>query len=253
MKIQFRHIASAIAIFFLPSALCRPVLRLLGHRISNQARLGFSLVIADRLFLQGTARIGHFNFLRLSRLVMRTHAYFGRGNIVYGPISIALAERSAIGNNNKIVRGPRGVVSSGPACLRLGELTKITSEHRLDCTTSIHIGAFSTIAGTSSQIWTHGYVHAIAGPDRYRIDGPIEIGNNVYIGSSCIINAGVTIASGAIIGSGTVVATSLLEPALYVSSSIRLLPRPAPPSERPDLRRLDDPRLVEAVYIKTRL
>lgn len=250
MMLHLRLLASAIAILCLPSLLCRPILRLLGHRISPQARLGCSLVLADRLVLQGASRIGHFNLLRLRRLVMRQGAYLGRGNVIHGPISVSLAIGAAIGNNNKIVRGPRGLITSGPACLRLGELSKITAEHRLDCTTSISIGAFSTMAGTSCELWTHGYVHDQSGPGRYRIDGPVRIGHNVYIGSASVITAGVTIADGVIIGAGTTVARSLLEPGLYVSAGLRKLDRPLSPDQRLDLRLVKDEQLCERVYVK---
>lgn len=245
-----RQWASALAILCLPSMLGRPVLRLLGHRISGRVRLGFSLVLAERLVLQGSARIGHFNMLRLRRLVMRHGAYVGRGNVIYGPISLSLAELAAIGNNNKIVRGPQGVVTSGSACLRLGELAKITSGHRLDCTMSVSIGAYSTIAGTSCEVWTHGYVHDLSGPGRYRIDGKVRIGRNVYIGSASVITAGVTIADGVIIGAGTAVARNLLEPGLYVSAGLRQLDRPEDPDQRTDLMPGQDERLCERVYVK---
>lgn len=248
--LNLRLWASALVILFLPSTLCRPLLRLLGHRISAQARLGFSLILADTLVLQGATRIGHFNLLRLRRLVMREGAYLGRGNIIHGPISVSLAERAAIGNNNKIVRGPIGQVTSGPASLRLGELAKITSEHRLDCTTSVSMGAFSIMAGTSCQLWTHGYVHDQTGPGRYRIDGPVRIGHNVYIGSASIITAGVTIADGVIIGAGTTVARNLLEPGLYVSAGLRQLMSPNDPDQRADLMQVQDEQLCERVYVK---
>lgn len=250
MMLRLRLWVSALIILCLPSPMCRPMLRLLGHRISRQARLGFSLVLADRLVLQGSARIGHLNLLRLRRLVMRQGAYLGRGNIIHGPISVSLADCAAIGNNNKIVRGPRGMVTSGPACLRLGELAKITAEHRLDCTTSVSMGAFSTMAGTSCELWTHGYVHDQSGPGRYRIDGPVRIGHNVYIGSASIITAGVTIADGVIIGAGTTVARSLMEPGLYVSAGLRQLKRPDDPDQRADLMPVQDKLLCERVYIK---
>lgn len=248
--LRLRLWTTAIAIFFLPSFLCRLILRLLGHRIGSQVRIGYSLVLVDRLVLQGTTHIGHFNLLRLRRLVMRQGAYMGRCNVINGPISVSLAERAAIGNNNKIVRGPRNLVTSGPACLRMGELAKITSRHRLDCTTSVSMGAFSTMAGTSSELWTHGYVHDQTGPGRYRIDGQVRIGHNVYIGSASVITAGVTIADGVIIGAGTTVARSLLESGLYVSAGLRKLERPQSPDERPDLTLAKDELLCERVYIK---
>lgn len=250
MTLRLRLWLTALIVLCMPSPLCRPLLRLLGHRISGQARLGFSLVLVHHLILQGATCIGHFNLLRLRRLVMRRGAYLGRSNAIYGPISVSLAERAAIGNNNKIVRGPRGLVTSGPACLRLGELAKITANHRIDCTTSLSLGAFTTIAGTASEVWTHGYVHDQSGPGRYRVDGSVRIGHNVYIGSACVITAGVIIADGVIVGAGTTVARSLLEPGLYVSAGLRKLDRPPSPDERADLILVKDEQLCERVYIK---
>lgn len=248
-----RHLkiwATALIILCLPSQLGRPMLRLLGHRIGSKVRLGFSLILAERLILQGNVKVGHFNLLRIKRLVMRHDAYLGRLNLIYGPMSISLDKQAAIGNSNKIVRGPLGVVTSGPAHLRLGALSKITADHRLDCTRSIVIEAFSTLAGTSSELWTHGYVHDREGPGRYRIDGTLRIGNNVYIGSRSVITAGVTIADAVIVGAGTTVARNLLEQGLYVSATLRRLAPPGNPDLRDDLAPLVDTRLCERVYVK---
>lgn len=249
MKQSLRQWATAVAAL-LPGILARMALRALGHAIGPGARIGFSLLLVDRLVLQGGARIGHFNFLRLRRLVMRRGSYFGRANLVHGPLSIALSARAAIGNRNKIVRGPIGFVTNGPALLRLGELSKITADHRVDCTSSFWVGDFSTIAGTGTQIWTHGYLHDEQGPGRYRVDGRVVIGNNVYVGSACILTTGVHIADGIIVGTGTTVARSLTEPGMYVSAGLRHLDRPADPDSRSDLEPVDAPLLCERVYVK---
>jgi acetyltransferase-like isoleucine patch superfamily enzyme len=142
--------------------------------------------------------------------------------------------------------------TSGPAQLWLGELAKITARHRIDCTQSVHIGDYSTVAGAGSQIWTHGYVHDVKGPGRYRVDGRVVIENNVYIGSACLISMGVRIGTGVIVGGGTAVPKSLTEPGLYVSAPMRSLPRPADPEERGDVALLSDPNLVERVFLKRR-
>lgn len=247
---RFRHWATALCTLLLPSGMCIPLLRFLGHRIGSGAHIGCSFIMSDQLVLQGNASIGHFNFISTRRVVLRREAYIGRGNIIYGPLSVSLAERAAIGNSNKIVRGKLGPVTVGPSRLRLGELSKITASHRIDCTASIIVGAFSTFAGTSSELWTHGYVHQLSGPGRYRIDGRITIGDNVYIGSSSIITAGVRICDGVIVGAGTTVAKNLLEPGLYVSAGIRKLERPNSPDVRPDLTPIDNQTLCERVYIK---
>ena len=249
MKKSLRQWATALAAL-LPGSMARVALCVLGHEVGPGARIGFSLLLVDRLVLQEGARIGHFNFLRLRRLVMRQGSYFGRANFVHGPLSIAMATRAAIGNRNKIVRAPIGLVTRGPALLRLGELSKITADHRVDCTSSLWVGDFSTIAGTGTQIWTHGYVHDEQGPGRYRVDGRVVIGSNVYVGSSCILTTGVHIADGIIVGAGTTVARSLTEPGMYVSVGLRRLERPVDPDTRPDLQHVDDPQLCERVYVK---
>jgi acetyltransferase-like isoleucine patch superfamily enzyme len=247
---RFRRVVTGFVCLCLPSMLARCLLRLLGHTVGKRVRLGFSIVLADHLALEGDARIGHFNIIVVRRLVMRAGSYFGRANVVHGPMDVCLRQRAAIGNNNKVVRGPHGSVTSGPSMLRLGELTKITSQHRLDCTSSIHLGDFTQVAGTSCQLWTHGYVHAEAGADRYRIDGSIRIGSSVYVGSGCIVTAGVCIADGVMVGAGSVVSKSLVETGLYVGSGLRQLARPADPELRLDLVRVIDERLCERVYRK---
>ncbi|MBB4842423.1 acetyltransferase-like isoleucine patch superfamily enzyme [Paucibacter oligotrophus] len=234
----------------LPSPLAVVILRVCGHRIGPECRIGFSLLWVDRMFLQGCNRIGHFNLIACKRLCIGTDGYIGRANAIAGPLSILLRREGAIGNSNKVVRGSQGPVTIGPASLRIGRLAKITAEHRIDCTRSVSIGDYSTLAGVGIQVWTHGYIHETIGPGRYRIDGPVAIANNVYIGASCIISMGTDICAGVIVGAGTTIARSIDQPGLYVSSAIRQLPRPADPAERRDLVAEVDPALSERVYVK---
>ena len=251
MKKIFIRYSTALTILLLPSILAIGVLRLLGHRVGAGCRFGFSLVMVDYIEMECNSTIGHLNFIRINRLAMGEKSYIGRMNIINGPLSVVLAIKAAIGNGNKIVRGRTGVVTYGLSELRLGELTKITSNHYIDCTQSIQLGNFSVLAGIGSQIWTHGYIHEAHGAGRYRVDGKIEIGHNVYIGSGSIISMGVRIASGVIVGAGVTVARNLDEPGLYVSAAIRQLPRPVDPEQRADLVRVTEPSLCERVYVKT--
>ena len=244
-----RKAATALLVLALPTPFVRPLLNGMGHCVHSGCRVGFSWLWCDFIGLDHGVRIGHFNLVAVRRLLLRERSYFGRMNVAKGPIDVVLQPRAALGNGNRVLRGPAGV-SSGPAQLWLGELAKITADHRVDCTQTVRVGAFSIIAGASSQLWTHGYVHEIEGAGRYRIDGRIVIENNVYIGSACLISMGVRIAKGVIVGGGTSVARSLSEPGLYVSAPIRALPRPPAPQDRPDLSRLADPRLLEPVFVK---
>jgi acetyltransferase-like isoleucine patch superfamily enzyme len=249
MKRGLRLCATALAAL-LPRPFGPAALNLLGHSVGGRARIGFSLVLADRLVLQDGARIGHLNLLMMRRLVMRSGARMGRRNVVHGPVSIAMGEHALIGNRNKVLRAPQGSVCPGPALFRLGELAGITGDHRVDCTRSVRMDDFSTVAGAGTQIWTHGYVHDQEGPGRYRIDGRVRIGRNVYVGSACVVTAGVSIADGAVVGAGATVARSLSEPGLYVSAGLRRLERPPSPDQRTDLTVVEDEALSERVYVK---
>jgi acetyltransferase-like isoleucine patch superfamily enzyme len=234
----------------LPSIVLRPVLRALGHRIGRRVRIGFSVVLVERLYLADGASIGHLNLLSCECLLLREAAYLGRLNALIGPFRVVLRRDAAIGNANKITRGPRPSTAVGSARIRLGRLAKLTANHRVDLTCSVTIGDYSTFAGVGSQIWTHGYVHATTGAGRYRIDGPVIVGNNVYVGSGAIINGGVRIGSGIIVASGLTVASDFDESGFYVPAGIRRLPLPGPPEERSDLVPVPRDGLCETVFRK---
>ncbi len=226
MKRQLR----ALLLFCLPSRLASIVGNCLGYRIDRTARIGFSMVLVDRLEMGAGTIIGH-------------------GNQIKGPITIEMAERAKIGHFNTVSRAAQGI-SVGPSTLRMGVYSAVTARHRLDLCTDISIGDYSTVAGTGCQLWTHGYVHEMEGIARYRIDGPIVIEDNVYIGSMCFISMGVRMAKGVIVGGGTAVAKDLLEPGLYVSGPLRQLPRPPEPDQRADLEAVDPARSCDRVYRK---
>ena len=246
---MFRRMLTGVLTLMLPSLLAAFLLNLIGHRVSRHARIGFSFLGVSRLVLARGARVGHFNLFLCRRLVLHSDGRVGRANLVSGPISVRGGIKSLIGNSNKITRGGAHIRKAG-SLLYIGEIAGITAGHRVDCTRSISIGDYSTIAGVGSQLWTHGYIHEESGPGRYRVDGTIRIGRNVYIGSMCVISAGVRIANCVIIGSGSSVGKSLDEPGLYVSQPLRHLPRPGPPGNNPKLEKLPSDFSCDRVYEK---
>ena len=233
----------------IPSIFLPTILQLLGHKVAQDARIGFSIILVDRLFMDSGARIGHFSIVRLKRVLLRKGAYFGHMNFFKGPFSMALSRRAGIGNRNVVTRARYGV-SYGHASLVLGELSKITAGHKIDCMNSVLIGDNCTLAGTGTQVWTHGYVHADSGPERYRIDGRVQIGNNVNIGSRSIITGGVMIADEIMVGVGTTVSKTLSNPGFYVSGELRLLPKPTNPESRSNLEWIETSHVIENVYRK---
>lgn len=249
---MLNKIFSALIFFLFPTSVIRPIANLMGHYIGPGAKVGFSFIWCDSVALDSRVLIGHFNIFIVQKLLMREAAQVGHMNTLKGPFYVILRERAAFGHRNKVQRARPGV-SVGFSRLRLDSGAKITSDHRIDCTQSVCFGEYSILAGSGSQLWTHGYVHDVEGAGRYRIDGQIVIESNVYIGSACLISMGVRIGKGVIIGGGTSVAASLTKPGLYVSAPIRRLARPASPDSRIDLNRVIDRRLIEKkVYIKRR-
>ena len=251
MKQIVRRAVTGLVTLAAPSPIARVILNTLGHKIGPGVRIGFSLLLCDYIALGPHAVIGHFNVCRMNRLVLRNGSILGRSNILVGPFDVALRERAAIGNRNRILRGQTGV-SFGPARLFLDHDAKITSDHRIDCTQSVHFGAYSHLAGAGSQVWTHAYVHEVTGPGRYRIDGRVIIEANVYVGSACVVSLGVRIGRGVIVGAGSTVSRSILEPGMYVSSPLRVLPRPPAPHSRSELRPANNEGLCESVFVKQR-
>jgi len=233
----------------LPTALMRLPANACGHRIAKGARIGLSLVLADRIVMAPTARIGHLSVLRVRRVVMRDKARVGHLNMCKGPFSIQLMHRAAIGHRNTVTRAPRGV-TYGPSRFYLGDLSKITASHSVDMTRSVRFGHFTTLAGKGSQIWSHGYVHDVQGEGRYRVDGPVMLGDNVYVGSGAIITGGVTLGDQVIVGAGVTVSKSLSQPGMYVSAPMRMINRPTSPQTRADMTQVAAPGLVETVYVK---
>jgi len=236
-------------ICLLPSALACVALRGLGFSIGTNVKIGFSLVFVDSISLGDNTAIGNGNICMCDSITLQQNAYIGRLNILHGPFAVILCKYAAIGNSNKITRGARWVVTSGRSFIRLGVWSKITSDHRVDLTRSVFFGNYTTLAGTRSEIWTHGYVHAASGPGRYRIDGSVVLCNNVYIGSRSLITSGVRIASSIQVGAGAVVSKSLREKGIYVSQGLRILPIPGDPNLRSDL--LIDTNCSEIVFTKS--
>ena len=205
----------AAALALLPARIGRLIANRMGYAIAPGTRIGLSWIQVARLEMAPGSNIGHFN-------------------IVKGPFDVELVEHAALGHMNTILGPPRPDVGTR-SHLKLGIWAKITHSHHLDMTDSVAIGDYSTIAGAGSQLWTHGYVHDAEGIGRYRVDGEIEIANNVSVGSGAIITQGVRIGPGITIGAGTVVAKDLTEPGFYVTGAVRHLPRPQAPELRADL------------------
>lgn len=237
-----------ILTFFLPSKLIILLLKSWGYKVSIKSKFGFSFIYAKEFEINSNTKIGHFNFIVCESLKMEEGSYIGSLNIIKGPIKILMASRAAIGNRNLIKRSSPPV-SYGDAYLKIGYLSKITASHLIDCTRTVEIGNYSILAGASTQVWTHGYYHYPTGPERYRIDGEVKIGNNVYVGSRCTFNLGVEVSDGITIGSNSSISKSLKRPGLYVSQSLRYIDTNAEEAKK-KMVKVDKYKVCEEVFEK---
>jgi acetyltransferase-like isoleucine patch superfamily enzyme len=245
---KFNCLLTTLVVLLLPKWMKPYLLRLLGHSVSSSCSIGFNLIKVEKLCLDEHTSIGHFNYINCRRLVMREKSYIDHFNKIRGPLSVWLKSEAAIGRRNDIYRAPKQV-SFGSAHLKLGVLSKITSSHTVDCMASVSFGNFCTLAGARSQLWSHGYYHYPVGPDRFRVDGRIRIGNNVYIGSATVITMGVRVADSVIIGSHSSVARNLDKPGLYVSQPLRFIATDIEQTIK-NLIVVESAELVEKVYLK---
>ena len=242
----FRRLSSLL-LFLLPTKYARLVLPRSSYKIEKGANVGFSWLAVRQLAMRAGSRIGHLNYIKCDRVALRGGALIQNMNLIRGPFSVFMDHRGQIGNRNVITRAPSGV-TWGRSQLRIGFNSKITAGHKVDCCRSIKIGGNSIVAGLASQLWTHGYVHEPSG-ERFRIDGSITIGNNVYISSACVINAGIVIGDNITVGTHSCVSKNLMSSGLYVNSPLRYIDR-TPEQLIATLVPVDDDSLCERVYKK---
>jgi acetyltransferase-like isoleucine patch superfamily enzyme len=185
---------------------------LLGWKIDKAARIGFSIIIADRVIMAPEAKIGHMNFIAgLTLLRLDQTARISKLNILHG----VSRSRTGVYPNSKNRR----------ANVFLQRGSSITTAHYLDCSDQIVIGEFSTLAGFRSQIVTHSVdlTNATQGTARVRI------GERTFIGTSSVILKGTKVPSFSVFAAGSVITNDIREDcALYggvPARKIRPLPR----------------------------
>jgi acetyltransferase-like isoleucine patch superfamily enzyme len=169
----------------LPWPLKRPLLqRCFGYQLAPSARIGLAWIYPRRLQMAAGARIASGTVaLNLDALEMGPHASIGRSNWITGfPTGT---------NSPHFAHQPER-----RAELLLGEHAAITKHHHIDCTNSITIGPFSTIAGYYSQLLSH----AIDLQHNRQHSEPIHIGTYCFVGSNCVILGGSVLPNHCVLG-----------------------------------------------------
>lgn len=242
------NITRAFLCFLFPTRIVRPLLNYLGWEIGLNGRIGFSIILSENVRLAAGVRIGSLNLLNSQALLCDENVTIGHGNRCKGKVNIILKREAALGNFNIIVKASE-VVKKGETQFYIGEQSKVTSRHYIDCICDVVLRDGVVIGGCGSQIWTHGYYHYPDRHERFRVDGSVEIGNYCYIGSQSVISPGVKLCQGVSIGSHSSIAKSINLPGLYVSHSLRRIKK-TPEETIQGLIKGDSDSSVEKYYVK---
>lgn len=179
----------SIAGWFLPWPLRRLILVwALGYSIHKTARIGLSLICANRLEMGPGSRIGHLTLCKSGVELLRLGEQAGIGNLNWisgEPLQNTLHFNDIAG------RRPELVVHDHAA---------ITNRHYVDCTASVSIGRFSTIAGVHSVILTHGI----------DLKACRQSAASVMIGEYCLTGTGVVVLAGAVLPDHSVLGANAL-------------------------------------------
>ncbi len=185
--------------------------RVFGWDIDPTAYIGRSLILVQHVSMGPETSIGSLNVIRnLEELRLAKGASIATRNFISAHPMAALAFKT---KNRR-------------ACLIMGEWSKITVGHEIDCSDTVEIGDHAGLIGYRCQILTHSL-------DLIRdeqVTGPVKIGPNSGVMSGCILLSGTRVPARCIISAGSVVATKLTKEQTFYRGN------PAQPvRELPDL------------------
>ncbi len=188
--------AIALLSVALPWPVRRLVLRrLCGYKIAAGARIGLSLVAVDELEMEAGSFIGHLNVIKgVTRVKLGESSKIGSLNWVSG-----IGER-----NDKHFSDEPGRRSQ----LVMGRYASITGRHSLDCSNSVEIGEFTTIAGAGTQILTHA-IDVVEGRQR---SAPVRVGPYCFVGTACVLLKGSALPDHAVLGALSMLRKAETEP-----------------------------------------
>lgn len=192
-----------LLVLFLPWGIRRRLLNWrYGWSISSSARIGKSIILAQKLIMGPHSRIHHVVFCKAIDL-------------------LELGEDSGIAPLTYIAgfstRDKRffKYVDYRRCELVLGAHAGITSRHFVDCNGGVYIGDFTTVAGIRTQILTHSI-------DIYknRQDAkPIFIGKCCFLGTGCILLPGSKLPDYSVLGAGSVLTKAYEEVGMLYAGS----------------------------------
>lgn len=170
------------------------LMKLLGYELHPTSRIGFSWVYPRRLLMGAGARIDHLTVCKsLDYLEILDCGTVGRLNWIYGAPDQSLVYRRDVGRRSE---------------LKIGRHAAITNRHIIDCTNSVSIGAYATLAGYRSQVLTHSIDLA----ESRQSSSPIEVGDYSFVGTACVLLGGSVLPKYSILGAGSLLNRAYSEP-----------------------------------------
>ncbi|MDP3491720.1 MAG: hypothetical protein Q8R82_01295 [Hyphomonadaceae bacterium] len=160
--------------------------KLLGYQIHPTAFIGHSFVRVMSLEMGPRSKLGHLTIIRnVRRVVLEEQSRIGTFNWIFGMLE---SDKHFLEESE---RAPEFIMKPH---------SSITSRHIVDCTDSVQIGAFSTVAGFNTQILTHG----IDVTNSRQSSAPVRIGDHCLLGTNCIILKGSVLPNRTILAAGSV-------------------------------------------------
>lgn len=158
------------------------------YQIHPKAHIGLSYIFPRHLIMEEGAKIGHLNVaIHLDKMILKKNSIIDRGNWITG---FPTGTTSRHFSHNKDRKSE----------LIIGCEAAITKNHHLDCTDSVQIGDFTTIAGYNSQLLTH----SINIYDGCQDCHPITIGDYCFVSTGVKILGGSHLPDYSVLGAGAV-------------------------------------------------
>lgn len=169
----------AMLVVILPWKVKRLIyIKIFKYKIAPSARIGFSIIFPRILIMENNSKIGSLTYCKGIELVhLEESSKIGSLNWISGFPS----------NNSEI--GHFSYDKNRFPALIIKKHSAITSRHIIDCTNTITIGEYTTVAGIRSQLLTH----SINIYNSRQESLPITIGNYCFISTSVICLGGTTI------------------------------------------------------------
>lgn len=159
-----------------------------GYKISKSAYIGFSYIFPNYLEMKDGATIGNLNVaIHLDKMIIGSNSIISRNNWITG-YPTNMNSKHFVHDNNRRCE------------LIIGDEVGITKNHHIDCTNSIRIGNYVTIAGYGSQFLTHSIDIYEGRQDSH----PIIIGDYCFVSTSVRVLGGSVLPAFSVLAAGAV-------------------------------------------------